>query len=80
MTLDQRVVSGLRDLPASDKRVVADLVDFLRARRQARKPGAGGSDEDRAWEALSAQALVRDADHPEEVDYSLADARPETRR
>jgi hypothetical protein len=80
MTLDERVVSGLRDLPTSDKRVIADLVDFLRARRRTGKRRAAGADEDQAWQALSVKALFRDADHPDEVDYSLADAHPETPR
>jgi len=72
MTLEQRVVKGLRELAPSDRRVVADLVDFLRSRKAAHK-GTKTDEEGAAWRALAARALFRDADHPDEVDYSLAD-------
>ena len=77
MTLEQRVVKGLRELAPRDRRVVAELVDFLRSRREAARHGQTADDDPRAWQALSLQALMRDAQHPDEVEYTLADARRE---
>ncbi len=73
MGTDFQLESLVDGLTEDDKRLLGQIARLLADRRV----GGGGtvaSDDDH-WNYEALHALFRDADHPDEIDYALSDAR-----
>ncbi|MDD5308596.1 MAG: hypothetical protein PHU25_14860 [Deltaproteobacteria bacterium] len=69
--IERKIQLKLTELGDDDKRLIAEIVGLLVARRSPARPSL--DDSDREWTAMSLEGLLRDQDHPDEVDYSLSD-------
>jgi hypothetical protein len=73
MSTEERLAEKLSRLDPDERRMLAELADFFLSRRD--ESGGQGALPDDDWDQLALASLLSDADHPDEVDYTLADAR-----
>jgi hypothetical protein len=66
MDFDKRIRAKLVELGDDDKRLIAELAEFLAARREGLRVPSD-------WDCLALAALMAEGDHPDEIDYQDSD-------
>ncbi|MCC6159028.1 MAG: hypothetical protein IT350_13345 [Deltaproteobacteria bacterium] len=73
MGTDFQIESLADGLTEDDKRLLGQIARLLAERHSS--TGSPDGHEDDLWNLTALQALLRDTDHPDEIDYALSDAK-----